>query len=214
MALSSSHRAGRPFRRVIAAAMVAIYLMIALSPLSTLAMQSKKVAHAVTGECAGDCDICGCSTESRASHTCCCWKKRQQQSGMANLEGKGCDMKVAAAPAPDTAQSKAAASPAKPRVVKRDCCAGKKQQHDEMNLAPPMKEENPKTQTIFKCGCPCGNNKQLALWGSFNYEIIPYRFVGGISPPAETRSCQDLPRHLTTRHGDPPDPPPKLRTIS
>jgi hypothetical protein len=128
--------------------MTVIYLLIAMSPLSTLAMQSKRVAHAMTGECSGDCDICGCSVESRASHTCCCSKKHQ------------------------------------------------------------------KTQTVFKCGCPCGNNKLLALWGGFNYEILPCRFAAGIEPPAETRSSSDLTHRLTSRYGEPPDPPPRLSNIS
>ena len=36
--------------------------------------------QALTGECSGDCTICGCSAESRANRTCCCSKKRQQQA--------------------------------------------------------------------------------------------------------------------------------------
>jgi hypothetical protein len=66
--------------------MMVIYLVIALSPLTSLAMHSKVVAHAITGECSGDCDICGCSPESRASNTCCCSKKREQQAHAHNDE--------------------------------------------------------------------------------------------------------------------------------
>jgi hypothetical protein len=58
--------------------MMAIYLSISLSPLTSTVLRSKTVAHALTGVCAGDCDICGCSPESRASKTCCCAKKKQQ----------------------------------------------------------------------------------------------------------------------------------------
>jgi hypothetical protein len=78
--LSSLHNRLRPTSRIIAGILTAIYLVIALSPLAPLAMHSKVVAHAVTGECSGDCDICGCSSKNRANHTCCCAKKRQLQA--------------------------------------------------------------------------------------------------------------------------------------
>jgi len=202
MKLSFSHTPGRPFRQVVTVAMAVIYLLIALSPLSTLAMQSKRIAHAVTGECSGDCEVCGCSVESMANHTCCCWRKKRQQCGMADLADKGCAMKVAA-------------SPAKPHVDECDLCADKKHHHqDEADQRLLQEGKTPKTQTVFKCGCPCGKNSVLALWGGINYEIIPYRFAGAITPPAKTRSCRDYSRSLMSRHGDPPDPPPKLRTIS
>jgi hypothetical protein len=80
MSYSSSHKTKQSRRWMIAIAMAVIYLVISLSPLAPLAIYSKVVAHAVTGECSGDCDICGCSLESRANHTCCCAKKRQQQA--------------------------------------------------------------------------------------------------------------------------------------
>jgi hypothetical protein len=57
-----------------------MYLLMVVSPLASLAMHSKAVSHAITGECSGDCDICGCSPEGRASNTCCCSKKRRQQA--------------------------------------------------------------------------------------------------------------------------------------
>jgi hypothetical protein len=182
--------------------MMAIYLMIALSPLSTLAMQSKKVAHAVTGECSGDCEICGCSAESRANHTCCCCRKKRQQCDKPNIADKGCAMKVTSAPE-------------EPRVDTSDICAVKNHYHQDKTDQHLSNEGiTPKTQTVFKCNCPCGKNKVLALWGGFNHEIIPYWFPGGILPPMETRSFPDYSRSLTSRHDDPPDPPPKLHTLT
>jgi len=53
-----------------------IYLLITLSPLAPLAMKSAHIAHAITGECTGDCEIDGCSPERRVTHTCCCWRKK------------------------------------------------------------------------------------------------------------------------------------------
>ena len=69
-------------RGIIAIFLMAIFLMISFSPLGFLALHSKTFAHALTGECSGDCTICGCSAESMAPRTCCCSKKKQQ---LANL---------------------------------------------------------------------------------------------------------------------------------
>ena len=57
--------------------LTAIYMVIVFSPLAPLAMQSKLVAHAVTGECSGNCKVDGCSLERSATHTCCCWQKKK-----------------------------------------------------------------------------------------------------------------------------------------
>jgi hypothetical protein len=64
---------------MVALVLTVIYLLITMSPLAPLALKSPRVAHAVTGECSGDCDICGCSPERRADHTCCCWQKKMKQ---------------------------------------------------------------------------------------------------------------------------------------
>lgn len=57
-----------------------VYLLMVLSPLAPFAQQPKMVAHAVTGECSGDCSIDGCSLERSANHTCCCWQKKEKES--------------------------------------------------------------------------------------------------------------------------------------
>lgn len=57
-----------------------IYLAVTLSPLAPLAFHSPRLAHALTGECQGDCGICGCSAEKRANHTCCCQNKKIQEA--------------------------------------------------------------------------------------------------------------------------------------
>jgi hypothetical protein len=63
-------------RPMVAMLLTVIYTLIIMSPLAPLAMKSPRIAHAITGECAGDCDTCGCSAERRANHTCCCWQKK------------------------------------------------------------------------------------------------------------------------------------------
>ena len=65
-------------RFIPALVLVVLYTMIVVSPLAPLAMRSAAVAHFITGECASDCSICGCSTERSANHTCCCWLKKLQ----------------------------------------------------------------------------------------------------------------------------------------
>lgn len=80
MPMPFTHTLKRSKRSIMAASLMLIYLMILLGPLASLAMNSKTVAHAMTGECTGDCNLCGCSPESRASNTCCCSKKRQQRA--------------------------------------------------------------------------------------------------------------------------------------
>jgi len=77
-----------PNRKWTALFLAAVYLLITMSPLAPLALKSPRLAHAITGECSGECDICGCSPERRANHTCCCWQKKlrhQHEQEEANL---------------------------------------------------------------------------------------------------------------------------------
>ena len=80
MSISPTHICRRSRCNIIALSLTLIYLIILLSPLISLATNSKNGAFATTRECTGDCNLCGCSLESRASNTCCCSKKRQQRN--------------------------------------------------------------------------------------------------------------------------------------
>jgi hypothetical protein len=53
-------------------------MIINAGSLAPLVLTSTTVARAVTGECSGNCDICGCSAERRANHTCCCFLNKQK----------------------------------------------------------------------------------------------------------------------------------------
>ena len=167
-------------RSKFAPVLILIYAMILLSPLAPLAMKSPVIAHAVTGECVGDCAICGCSAEARANHTCCCWKKklREQQ-----------DLKERQAHDHDG-----------------DC------DHDDKNVPPCCRKKHHEHAAgpVLKCTCPCGSNKLLGLWHGEKFEQLPYRFVAGLTAPREDESYPPLNSRLTDRHGDPPEPPPKL----
>lgn len=156
----------RSFPRFITALfLTSIYLVITMSPLAPIAMRSPLIAHAVTGECAVDCNICGCSPEKRVNHTCCCWKKKQQQ--------------------------------AHEHEHVADCC--KKKQHGIPELS---------------CGCPCGGNKLPGLPGAENSDQLPYRFTEGVIALYEDALVTFQQYRLTDRHGDPPDPPPKISALS
>lgn len=154
-------------RSIVATILTAIYLMIALSPLASLAMHSKTVAHALTNQCSGDCNICGCSPESMASKTCCCSKKREQEAHAHDVDDQD-------------------GTP--------DCCKKK-----------PVGTK----AVIASCGCPCGNTKPMTLSGGIAYEILPYYFTEQFQPSHSATHYSDRSHLLTSRHAEPPDPPPR-----
>jgi len=80
MSISPVHKVKQPLRFIIACSMAALYLAILFSPLASFAMHGMKTKAAIARECSGDCNLCGCSLESRTSNTCCCSKKRAQQA--------------------------------------------------------------------------------------------------------------------------------------
>lgn len=155
-------------RSIRALVLVVIYLLINLSSLAPLALSSEQIAHAVTGECVGDCAICGCAPEQRANRSCCCWQKKQRlQHEQEKKHGA-------------------------------DCC----------------KKKGCDSKPVLSCGCPCGDQKQLALFGGEKYEQLPYRFsIDPIAFDVAELTCFQLAR-LTGRHEDPPDPPPKPSFLS
>jgi hypothetical protein len=66
-------------RHLISWLLIALYMVVVMSPLAPAAMRSAYLAHAFTGKCSGDCNICGCSLERRAARTCCCWQKKLRE---------------------------------------------------------------------------------------------------------------------------------------
>lgn len=79
-----------------------IVLLIGFCPLLPLATLSKSFARTLTGECAGDCAICGCAPERSAARTCCCWQKRlhTRHAEEPPDQGGSCCQKSRPAPAP------------------------------------------------------------------------------------------------------------------
>jgi len=155
----------RHSRHIVTMLLTVIYILINLSSLAPLALKSPRLAHALTGECSGNCDICGCSAERRANHTCCCFLKKKHQHDQENIP---------------------------------DCCKKTKRQK----------------VTILTCNCPCGSNKHTGLPGGEKSEQLPYHFAEGLLVLDENALASFHRYRPTDRHGDPPDPPPKIATLS
>ncbi len=207
----NSHTHKRARRSIIAGILAAIYLLIALSPLASFAIYSKSMAHALTNECSGDCNICGCSAESRANRTCCCARKIQQQENFGTRTAKQCltpqNFNV-------TAEVKnrgccAASPPVKPVVAQKGCCL-KVSRNANDEQAHERKAESTKHETVYKCGCPCDKGKILALAGTGTSEALPYIYSERIILSYEDTRYFHPPHQLSTRHTEPPDPPPKI----
>lgn len=77
-------------RHIIACVLTLIFLAITFSPLANLGMHSAIIAHAITGECTGDCDTCGCTPERSESHTCCCWYNKLKNNDKHHEQEAGC----------------------------------------------------------------------------------------------------------------------------
>lgn len=80
MDISSKHTQ-KIFQRQLKAALLAtIFSLMVVIQLVPVCQQTVPPPQAIPVECSGDCNLCGCSPQSRASNTCCCSKKKQQQT--------------------------------------------------------------------------------------------------------------------------------------
>src|SRR5512133_2006985 len=166
MTMPSAHSLRRSFRHIIAAGMTALYLAVICGPLASSATQSSGSAPVVMRECTGDCNLCGCSPESRAAKTCCCAKKRQQQALIHDNDEQDVP----------------------------NCC---------------KKEQREKKETVIACGCPCGSGEQAALSADETSDVLPFYFTELFSTTHSGTTFTNPARQLTSRHNDPPQPPPK-----
>jgi hypothetical protein len=179
--------------------MTALYLLIVFSPLAPFAMQSKLVAHAVTGECSGDCKIDGCSLERSAAHACCCWQKKQHAQNNVHLHPM--TKAVATPPEPPTKSSR----------KKSSCCydqAADSRTNKSDAASASASPATPSTEAVTITSTPCGSGKLFDLLNSEQAQHIPFIFVEVISSPEQTTLAAIPPGLLTSRQSDPPDPPP------
>jgi hypothetical protein len=94
--------------------LVVLYAMIVMSPLASLVFRSPAMAHALNGECAGDCSRCVCSVERSANHTCCCWQRKLQLHHEEEQDRQDCCVK-----------DRADKIPSKVFISSRPCSSGK-----------------------------------------------------------------------------------------
>jgi hypothetical protein len=98
------------------------------------------------------------------------------------------------------------------------CWLKKKEQHhhddDQEQAADHCEKEHHGAKPVFTCGCPCGNDKTIGLWGANKIEQLPYRFAEGKPPLQESLLVSLNPSRLTSHYSDPPDPPPKVMFLA
>jgi hypothetical protein len=171
-------RARHPFILLL---LFAVYSLIALSPLAPLALKSPRLAHAITGECSGDCEICGCAPERRASRTCCCWKKKLREKRMAAR-------RTAGSPGPG-----------------HGCC------HKRMRYGPDAEagERDAGSSVELRC-TPCGGSGKAASAASGEQHHIPCRFVADISLPSCSQFAVHRVHFPKLPPHKPPVPPPEI----
>lgn len=180
--------------------MTIIYMIIVFSPLAPLAMHSKHVAHAVTGECSGDCEVDGCSLERSAAHTCCCWQKKKQAGVDTHLHAGHDNSSMT--PAATTVATKKRAG----------CCDASTEEISEKNNEATNASSPPPTNTkpVTIGSTPCGSGKLFAILTVEASQHLPFFFTEKIPPSPVQSPLTFFPQdRLTTRYVDPPDPPPQ-----
>lgn len=187
MPATSAHTSLRPLRRSIAALLTAIYLLIAVGPLPSLALPSHQHAHGGQTACSGDCKRDGCSLQSQLNHTCCCWKKKQQENPSREPAVNKADCCHTALPAEAV------------RTVLEETIATQQEQ-----LPAPRAAE-----TVLSCGCPCDDSSQSALFNSQGNEIMPFIYRVAIVPPEKSPYPLSPVSTLHSLSSKPLVPPPK-----
>jgi hypothetical protein len=173
-------------------------------------MNSKHVAHAITGECVGDCNICGCSAESRANNTCCCAKKRRLSAQSSDAEKQPCCTSQKAQTPPPKTRSCCSTQQEQPvQTLTKSCCDtfSDRTEHDDTETPDSFTS---KTETVLKCGGTCGKGKLFALTGLGSLELLPVRNTDGITLPYSGTLYHDITHGLVSLLAEPPTPPPKL----
>ncbi|MHC1697045.1 MAG: hypothetical protein AB9919_03060 [Geobacteraceae bacterium] len=165
-----------------------VYTVIVLSPLAPLALKSPTLAHALTGQCSGNCDICGCSAERRVSRSCCCWmKKKRAEEAQARRSLRCCS------------------------VEKTDCCSRGAQENETVHCSGTLPDRGRENQreVVYRC-CPCGKGSVSLFAGTGSYQHLPCLFRANLSEPSESRLVKFHSEIVQSRYQEPPDPPPKV----
>ncbi|OGU16305.1 MAG: hypothetical protein A2076_12265 [Geobacteraceae bacterium GWC2_53_11] len=193
----------RSHRYITSLFLTMVYLVIVFSPLAPCAIQSNVIAHAVTGECSGDCRIDGCSLERSAAHTCCCWLKTQQDKATRQSPASCCI----------SAQPKAMAKTAKNGAGHCDHQdQGIHENHGKIETADSSVPQKKRATTVSSS--PCGSGKLFALLNIDTTHHLPFLFSRELPSPSQSILPVFPPDRLASRLSDPPDPPPIITIIS
>jgi hypothetical protein len=103
------------------------------------------------------------------------------------------------------------------RSAAQTCCCSKKRQvqarvHEDAERGSPdccKKKPVEKKVVIASCGCPCGSGKQNVLPISTSSEVLPFCFTEQLTIADTNTTFSTLIHRLTSRLGEPPDPPPQ-----
>ncbi|GAB4295906.1 MAG: hypothetical protein Fur0034_04770 [Desulfuromonadia bacterium] len=172
----------RSRRKISAGFLLTAYLLVILSTLAPLSLLSRHVAHAVTGECTGSCEIDGCSLEARRNHTCCCWQKKLRASRVKVVASTPC-------------------SPTDRDHAQRVTCSA------DSNLLEPGQS----TMPVYRCGDRCGKGKLDSFLFPSTPEVVPPEIMTEISGPSwGDLRFHPFNHHLSSMEREPPEPPPRL----
>ncbi len=179
--------------------MTAVYLLVIFAPLAPAALHSGVMAHALTGECAGDCRICGCAPERSAARACCCWQKKLalQTAAATKIAGSSCKNEKT------------------PLTPMASCCD--KQNHAGHDVTETIATKNtPENDSLIPTlkTLPCGSARQLAISGMENIQHYPYIHIAGIPAPPTLPYSPLAVMRLVSRDCEPPKPPPKVSVLS
>jgi len=111
--------------------------------------------------------------------------------------------------------------PPESRAAETCCCAKKRQQqthlHEDDNKDVPdccKNEREDGQETVISCGCPCGTNSHEEAFLRDRIETLPYHFYPCFSVAMTETGYPVNSNMMTTRHTEPPTPPPKLSAIA
>lgn len=181
-------------RYIVALLLATIYLLTVLSPLISAAAQMS-LGQSSARRCSGDCKVDGCSLERSATHTCCCWQVAQQETDAPTSPA------TSDKPTEQTVES----------PMRGSCCgAGKISKAEKNNTGSNASTYNAsqKKHVTYISSTPCGSGKTFVLPGFETSQHIPIFFKEDTASPVQSHLSFNQPKGLTSRYGEPPDPPP------
>lgn len=177
-------------RYIISLLLTIIYLLIIVTPLVSLGMQSKLI-HFIPGECSGDCLIDGCPLERSAANACCCAQKKLNARSTLTFDSNG------TFPVEEV-----------PKEGSSCCASGSPDAHDKAGKPKTVSGNLRQEKRSSISSKPCGGGNLFALLSIETTLHLPFFYIEEVSSPAQTTLTVVPPVRLTSRYVDPPDPPP------